>query len=504
MLSFVREHARSRGEAPYLTAVSRSGEVEQLTYAALDVLNAKVAGWAERELGSVRTVAFLPANDIPSVLAILGLMRSRRPVLLVNPADPPGRVREQAATLDATLLRAATIDPALHPDAVGIPDPRILPDDDAPFAEPEIEASEDALFFGTSGSTASSKLVAQTHANTVANALGVGRHHRLRPGERILGCLPIHHVNGLHFTILATLVAGAHAVLAPGFEAITYPDLVRRFRPRVASVVPTILEVLVGTWRGEPPPRELEYFLSAAAPLTARTARAVVDGLGVRVVQGYGLTETTNLSTTLPIDLPDAAYRRLMLDAAIPSVGVALPGNEVAVLDAGGEAVPPGERGEICMRGHNVMARYASNEGATEEAFAGGWFHSGDIGFSIEDAGGTVFMLTGRRKNIAKVRGESVSLDEMDRVLRAVPEVRDAACVAIPHRLLGEEIVAVVVVADGTRGTDLRARLGATFAQTVLPRRIVEVASLPRTPTGKVRRGELAASIASKLAHGEL
>jgi acyl-CoA synthetase (AMP-forming)/AMP-acid ligase II len=257
--------------------------------------------------------------------------------------------------------------------------------------------------------------------------------------------------------------------------------------------------VLAGTWRGAGPPSELAYFLSAAAPLTARTARAVVDRLGVPVIQGYGLTETTNFSTTVPVDLPPATYRKLVLDADIPSIGTALDGNEVEVLTSGGEPADIGEVGEICMRGHNVMSRYAANPEATEEAFRGGWFHSGDIGFAVDDgAGSRFFVVTGRAKNIAKVRGESVSLDEMDRVLRAVPEIVDAACVAIPHRLLGEEIVAAVVMSGSSgREVDLRRHLSATFSEAVLPRRIVTVESLPRTPTGKIRRRELAASVAS-------
>jgi acyl-CoA synthetase (AMP-forming)/AMP-acid ligase II len=502
--AYISAHARDRGDAPFLTVVSEEHEARELTYGELDAVTAQVARWLRRELdaGGETVLALPPTNDLPSVLAILGVLRSGSPLLLVNPADPPGRVREQVETLGARLLRQHTLDAQRHPDALALPDPAMLDHADEPWSDPEIDSAADALYFGTSGSTATSKLVAQAHRNAVANAHAVGRHHSLRPGDRILGCLPIHHVNGLHFTLLATLVAGAHAMLAHGFEPVGYPELVMRFRPRIASVVPTILEVLADTWRGTAPPRELEYFVSAAAPLTTRTARRVVDRLGVRVNQGYGLTETTNFSTTMPADLPAASYRKLALEGDIPSIGSALEGNEVAVLGAGGEPVAPGEMGEICMRGHNVMSRYAANPDATEEAFRGGWFHSGDMGFAVEEAGRTFFVLTGRRKNIAKVRGESVSLDEMDRALRSAPQVVDAACVTVPHRLLGEEIVAAVVVGDGREDLDLRSHLGSTFAPAVLPRHIVELDELPRTPTGKIRRRELAATIASRLAGG--
>lgn len=499
VLSYVAKHARERGDAPFITAVSEAHEIEELTYRELDVRTARVARWAQRELGGSRdtVLGLLVANDLPSVIGILGLLRSGSSLLLLNPADPVDRVREQATALEATVLRAHTVEPDSYPDALAVPASTVLDDDPRAYVDPAIASTADALFFGTSGSTASSKLVAQSHGNAVVNAHAVIRHHGLRPGDRILGCLPLYHVNGVHFTLLATLVAGSHAVLAHGFDPSGYPRLIERFRPRLASVVPSILEVLADAWRGVTPPREFAYFLSAAAPLTARVARKVFDRLGVPVIQGYGLTETTNFSTTIPTELPPATYRRLVLEADIPSIGIALDGNEVSVLTASGERAAFGEVGEICTRGHNVMSGYAGNPAATEEAFSGGWFHSGDLGFAVSDDERTYFVLTGRRKNIAKVGGESVSLDEMDRALRAIPEVLDAACITLPHRRLGEEIIAAVVISGGADDVDVRGRLGTTFAAAVLPRRIVALDQLPRTPTGKLRRRDLAATVTS-------
>jgi acyl-CoA synthetase (AMP-forming)/AMP-acid ligase II len=361
-----------------------------------------------------------------------------------------------------------------------------------------VEPSADALFFGTSGSTAVSKLVAQSHANIAVNAEAVRRHHGLGRGDRMLGCLPIHHVNGLHFTIFATLASGAEAVLAHSFDPFGYPELIERFRPRLASVVPSILEALLATWRRPHVPDDFAYFVSAAAPLQTRTARAVAVTLGARVLQGYGLTETTNFSTAVPNDLPREVDRRLAYDADIPSIGTALYGNEVAVLRPDGEAADPGEVGEICMRGWNVMNRYAGNDEATREAFRHGWFHSQDLGFFVDDGdtGRRFFYISGRAKNIAKVRGESVSLEEMDRVLLALPQVWDAACVSIPHRLLGEEVVATVVCEPDLSDLDLQTALRAVFAPSVVPGRIVRLPAIPRTPTGKIRRGELAERVA--------
>jgi acyl-CoA synthetase (AMP-forming)/AMP-acid ligase II len=361
----------------------------------------------------------------------------------------------------------------------------------------KVEPHANAFLIGTSGSTAASKLVAQSHANAAANAAAVIKHHHLEAGERLLGCLPIHHVNGLHFTLFGTLTAGAHAILVDGFQPFGYANLLQRFRPRIASVVPNILESLVTTWRDGDLPREFHYFVSAAAPLPARTARSVAAKLRRPVIQGYGLTETTNFSCTLPIDLPDVLYDRLMLDTDVSSVGVAFPGNEVAIFGPDGDRLGPGMKGEICMRGHNVMNGYHNNIEATTEAFRGGWFHSLDIGFeqTFPDDSRTFFVITGRAKNMAKVRGETVSIDEMDRVLRELPGIVDAACVAQPHQLYGEEIIAVIVTSMGMTDEIIRAHLVEHFSRASQPSRIVRRAVIPRTPTGKVRRAELRADV---------
>jgi len=502
ILSYVSEHVQSHGDDPFVTAVSNEDSVRTLSYWELDVLSRRLAYWFQKEL-QVRpkdVIALLPANDITSVLAIFGLLRSGCALLFLNGADPVVRLRQQMEASGAkTVVRAPAVPPDTLPEAIRVRDVSALDEVSMLDLDPPLDPTADALVFGTSGSTAVSKLVVQSHYNTAVNAEGLLRHHGLRRRDRFLGCLPIHHVNGLHFTIFATLAAGAHAILANSFDPFTYGRLIKRFRPRVASVVPSILEVLLETWREPTFPGDFNYFVSAAAPLSARTARAVAQKFGVRVLQGYGLTETTNFSTTMPTDLSQEAYQSLMEDAEIPSIGSALYGNEVAVLTEDGKRVGPGEVGEICMRGFNVMTRYEGNAAATAEAFRNGWFHSQDIGYEIMDraTGRSFFVITGRSKNIAKVKGEAVSLDEMERVLLVLPQVRDAGCVSFPHRFLGDEIIAAVVLSQEAPESDLRSHLRAIFAASALPRRIVSVDEIPRTPTGKIRRAELTQRLAS-------
>jgi len=499
ILAWLAERVACYGEAPYLTAISWHGVETTITYAELDGLSGRLAGWLRRALdvwpGEV--IGLLPLNDVPSVLAIFAIWRAGAGILLLNPMDPPERTRQCAAGLGVqVVLRSPDVPREAMADALAIPS-------NAPDASPVDEPGApdpfaDALFFGTSGSTAASKLVAQCHYNVAVNAEAVRRHHGLRPGDRFLGCLPIHHVNGLHFTLLGTLAAGAHAILPAGFDPLRYPRILERFRPKIASVVPSILGALVDVWRDPQIPDEFDYFVSAAAPLSSRTARAVHACLGRRVLQGYGLTETVNFSVTMPRGLSKAAYQRLLLDADIPSIGVPVFGNQVAVLRQDLSPAEPGEVGEICMRGHNIMVGYAGAPSATAEAFRGGWFHSQDLGRLVRDAdhGESFLVITGRIKNIAKVRGESVSLDEMDRVLQQVEHVSDAACAALPDPVLGEMVVAAVVLQRPVENADLLAALRTVFADAVLPRHILRVDRIPRTPTGKIVRRLLAEELA--------
>lgn len=490
--------AHRRGQMPYLTAIDRRGETETITFAGLEARTRRLAGWlaARHGVRAGSRVALSPVNDMPSVLAIFALMRLGAVTVMLNPADP---VERHTQLLDGAraelLLRPPRTDFGIISGAVEIPDTLQLDNTSTPF--PTLSTGSDAFLIGTSGSTAASKIVRQTHGNTAANAADTVTHHGITPGQNFLGCLPIHHVNGLHFTLMTSIVAGSHSILLAGFDPLTYPRIMERVKPRIASVVPSILEALASVWRGRELPDGFGYFVSAAAPLSSETVLAVDRAIGARIVQGYGLSETTNFSCTMPPMLCRAEYEALMIDSPIPSVGRAL-SNEITVLDGEGRACEEETIGEIAMRGPNVMAGYFGNQEATSEAFRHDWFRSGDLGYAIRHGGSgeQLFVLTGRLKNIAKVRGESVSLDEMDRVLRQLAGVVDAACVARPDKRSGDSIVAAVV-APHISDEEIQAHLARAFPPVMLPSHIVRLASIPRTTTGKVRRPELKAEVSA-------
>lgn len=501
----LRYWAVAAPEAVYMVAVAADGTRHTTTFGELERRSACLSAWLRRTLGlgPGDIVALLPRNDMRSVITIFALLRAGCSVFFINPAEPSQRLGELLEAVPLAAVLAPTPEVAARtPVTATIPELDVLPLPDPLPDDPPLAADAGALLFGTSGSTATSKLVSQSHYNAAINAEALRRHHRLGPGVRVLGCLPIHHVNGLHFTLLATLWSGAQAVLLDAFNPRQYPRILAEHRPAIASVVPSILEALLLTWREPSLPPGFSYFVSAAAPLRAQTCQAVHARLGARVLQGYGLTETTNFSTTMPIELTDDAHRRLALDAEIPSIGVALHGNEVAVLRPDGTPAEPGEIGEICMRGHNVMLGYLGNEAGTAEAFRHGWFHSQDLGYALDDepTGQTFFFITGRSKSMAKVMGIAVSLEEMERALLRLPELSDAACFAVPDPLAGEALVAVVVSAAFVEPSRLAAHLEGYFNPVVIPRRFVSATAIPRTATGKLIRSQLPALFAPGVA----
>ncbi len=495
------DQAQRRGDQPFLTAEAPDGQSCTVSYHELDQASARIAGWLQQKLGlrAGDVVGFVATNDANSVLTLFALLRAGIRALMLSPSDPPARLNEQLGVLGARTVLVTRPDPAHRlENAVCVPDAQRLPPTTS-AVDHASRAADVALYFGTSGSTAASKLVAQAHYNMAANARAMQLHHRLVPGDRLLACLPLHHVNCLHLTIVGAFASGAHVYLAPRFDLFQYARILRAFEPKIASVVPSILEALSSTWRSEPLPESFRYFISAASPLSAQTAAVVRQKLGARIVQGYGLTETTNFSTTLPTDL-SAAQLALIERAAQPSIGVAVDGNEVAVLDSDGVPLPPGEVGEVCVRGHNVMLGYAENPEATAEAFRGGWFHTQDLGFYRQHEGQDYFFITGRSKNIAKVGGESVSLEELERVLRSVPGMLDAACLSMPHRLHGDLIWAALVWPAEAPEPDYAPVLRGHFSAAARPRRFIRVDAVPRSPTGKILRPKLAELLTTKVA----
>jgi len=371
----------------------------------------------------------------------------------------------------------------------------------APAAAPAIpDADDEALIVYTSGTTGQPKGVALTHGNLLVDARQIAAWHALGPDDRLMCVLPIHHVNGIVVTLVTPLVSGGAVVLCRRFRTGSFFPLLARERVQVVSVVPTLLAFLLqGADKGAVATGGLDlsgfrHLICGAGPLTCELALRFESRFGLRIVHGYGLSETTCYACFLPVDLPPDEHRAWLGDHGFPSIGTPLPANEMAIHDAGGIALPAGVRGEIVIRGATVMAGYHDADEANRQAFAHGWFRSGDEGFRMSGRDGRpYFFITGRLKELIIRGGVNVSPLEVDEVLMSAPGVKAGLAVGFAHDVYGEEVGAYVVPLPGTR-PDAGAVLD--FCRGALPRHkcpkvVVFGDEMPTTSTGKYRRHQL-------------
>lgn len=335
----------------------------------------------------------------------------------------------------------------------------------------------------TSGTTGKPKGCLQSGHAVATSALSFALHRRFTAGERLLSINPLFHVVGMQ-QVAAMLACGGCSVFAGrDDDSAAVLDLVHREACTTTSAFPTICF----PWIAMNPVR------AGVMPLTNYTGGA---GMGrpqmyefierdwdARVIGGYGQTEICGFATF--IDYPDMlAHPR--------SIGWALPHLEMTILDPEGRALPPGEEGEICLRGGSVMLGYWRNPEATEAALGHGWLRTGDLG-TMDEAG--LGYLLGRAKELIKTGGENVYPAEVDAIFAAMPEVADAGCCGVPDKQWGEAVKAFVVLKPGHELTreEITQRFKGQIAGYKRPRYIEFVDQLPRDPIGKLLRRELSA-----------
>lgn len=361
---------------------------------------------------------------------------------------------------------------------------------------PDLAPDTECLIVYTSGTTGAPKGVVLDQANLLADAYSIADWHRFGPDDRAMNVLPIHHVNGMVVTLMTPLYSGGSVVLNRRFRAHAFWQTLAAERCTWCSVVPTILAFLC---EGRQDVRALDlsrfrHIICGAGPLTVELARRFDEMFGIRVVHGYGLSETTCYSCFLPIDLDPAAYRHWMFECGFPSIGCPISANEMAIQDEQGNTLPEEARGEIVARGHNVMKYYFKRPDANRDTFAHGWFRSGDEGFTRRGADGRpYFFITGRIKELIIRGGVNYSPFDIDEVLNAIPGVKAAMAVGFENNFYGEEVGAYVQLEEGAQVTEeeiLQAcRRNLPFAKS--PKVVVFGDSFPVTSTGKYQRNKL-------------
>lgn len=347
-----------------------------------------------------------------------------------------------------------------------------------------VGGEDDALMMYTSGTTGKPKGVVLAHRSVVAGGRFVSEAHRLTPSDRVMAVLPLYHINAQIVTATAPLVHGGSLVLPHRFSASTFWEQVVRYGCTWINVVPTIIAYLVNG----PDPKEqgldirrVRFCRSASAPLPPSQHRAFEQKLGIGVIETMGLTETAAPCFTNPLD---STKRK------IGSPGQAF-GNEARIVDADGRTLPPGETGEIVVRGPNVMKGYYKDPEETAKVLSSdGWLRTGDLGHMDED--GFVFV-TGRIKELIIKGGENIAPREIDEALLRHPAILEAAAVGIPDERYGQEIMACVVTKPESRCTEdeLRAFCGKELGAYKTPKIFRFVEELPKGPSGKVQRLKL-------------
>jgi acyl-CoA synthetase (AMP-forming)/AMP-acid ligase II/acyl carrier protein len=350
-----------------------------------------------------------------------------------------------------------------------------------------------ALILYTSGTTSIPKRVPLTHANLVGSATNVAVGLALSSEDRCLNVMPLSHVHGLVAGLLSSLVSGGSVVCVPGYGGSGFLDWLERYHPTWYTAVPTIHQSLLSEMddRGisEITSHSLRLIRSSSAPLPTDVMEALEDRLGVPVIEAYGMTEAAHQIASNPLP-PHVRKPR--------SVGRAS-GVEVAVLGPEGQVRSENTEGEIVIRGETVTSGYESDDEANASAFVNGWFRTGDAGYVDHDG---YITLTGRMKEMINRGGEKLAPREIDDALLEHPAVARAIAFAIPHRTLGEDVAAAVVLRDGAEAseTNLRGYLLGRLAAFKVPSRFVFVDELPVGPTGKPQRIGLADTLAGKLA----
>lgn len=332
----------------------------------------------------------------------------------------------------------------------------------------------------TSGTTARPKAVVWTHANCLWAGRTNAAHAGLRSDDIGLITLPLFHTNALGYSFLGLLWEGASIVLTPGFSASRFWDVSVRNRCTWASVVSFMLRALADR---EVPAHRYRHWSGSST--------AVWGPTGIRTTGWFGMTETVSHPVVSELAHPDPDG----------SMGIPAPEYDVAIVDDGGDPVAPGTVGELWVRGVrgvSLFAEYFRNPEATRDAFTdSGWFRTGD---RVRQDGSGHMWFVERAKDMLKVGGENVAAAEIERVVAAVPGVREVAVVAAPDRMLGDVPVAFVLadprddlVADIDGAC---ARLLADFKR---PRQIRLVDSLPRSTLDKIAKAQLRSLLADEV-----
>ncbi len=499
-LTFALRQAAERFPEKVAVIEPESGD-RQWTYSKLEHLSSVLAGsLAARGVSPGDRVALWTKNSIEYVLSFYGILKAGATVVPVSThfgerelthqlqiTEAKGliasedRLDQTGDVSDRLSLKVVISD---NPDVAGsrgfVPFSSLLQSTEGLDRSIGIDPRETlAVLPFSSGTTGLPKGVMLTHANLLSNLHQVIQAHEVGPEDVMLNQLPFFHIYGMTVLFGAAIMASARQVVASRFRPVDeFLSLFDRYRPTLFFTVPLILQEFCH----HPKVRDMDwsalrYVNTGGAPLAPELQERFTSLTGVPVIQGYGLTETSPTTHTVPLN-----------NIKVGSIGTPLSLTEDKIVDPlTTDEVLPGGIGELWIRGPQVMKGYYQDPQATAHALVDGWLRTGDL--AREDEDGYVYIVD-RLKELIKCKGFQVAPAEIEHALHGHPDILDAAVIGEPHPELGEVPVAYVVVRDGS---PLSPEAIIDYAASGMARykrlsRVVLTESIPRSPSGKILR----------------
>jgi long-chain acyl-CoA synthetase len=353
----------------------------------------------------------------------------------------------------------------------------------------ERQATDGAVIIYTSGTTGTPKGAELSHFQLYMNSDIPGRLFGVVPEDIVLTVLPLFHIFGLSSILNIAVRFGGTMVLVPRFHSGTVLKAMAEHRATIFEGVPTMfVDLLAQPDLDDYDLSSLRVAVSGGAAIPAEVMSAFERRFGVVILEGYGLSETASSAT----------FNRSATERKPYSVGKPIWGTEVEVWDGDNTPLPPGPDnvGEFVIRGYNVMRGYHGKPEATADAFTGGWFHTGDLGYVDEDG---FYFIVDRKKELIIRGGYNVYPREVEEVLYSHPAVHEAAVIGEPDPRLGEEVMAFVSLKSGAVASpaELIEYAKTRLAAYKYPRRIELRDDLPKGATGKILKQALKEELAA-------
>lgn len=487
--------ARRSDPAIFLSYYSKGRKIRDVSFSSFHGLTFAHARMlrASGHVHAGRPVMVVLGDTLEAFVSYASILVSGAIVIPVDPSESPDYVDKVGRLAGATaVVTTREWSEKLSGRGWVCLEPSNLREESSAHESLDSTLGDPATVFFTSGTTGDAKGVLQSIGSAFANAEGTRRAGHLTKDDVLASCLPLYHVNAFNFSFILPLYLGCRITYMDGFTPAFW-RVVGDENVTVASLSPPVLRLLLQDKREARGPRSLRYVISASSALHHSDIRGLRERFGVRVCQAYGLSETVNFTLFTPPDLSESDFATVTSATPLPPAGVPVWGQTVALMDDQGHSIESDDvPGEVVVRGWNVLTKYLNNPRATTEAFAGDWFHTGDVAFTRTLAGRRYFVLCGRVKETVKRSGIQIYLTEIDQAAREIG-LENACAVGFDNDFTGEEIGLFLVRSSSeTRSQEeILGELGKILSFAKTPKVVVEGDSIPRTAVGKIRRNEL-------------